>query len=407
MGNTRGIKGNRSDNPDERRYMKHALALARKGLGLASPNPTVGCVVVSGGRIVGRGLHDYASKDHAEVAALREAGRRSRGSTVYVTLEPCSHYGRTPPCADQLVLAGVKRVVVAAIDPNPIVAGKGIDVLRSAGISAEVGLMREEAEALIEPFACSVTTGRPLVVAKAGMSLDGHIATRAGIDRWITSAQGREFGQTLRYQLDALLVGIGTILSDNPELTYRGVFPKARPLVRVLLDSRLRTPTAARVLQSISQGPVLIFCRSDAPAERRRRLEANGAVVLSVRHKGNRLDLREVLDELGARKILGVLVEGGSEIHWSFLSEGLVDKFYFIIAPLVLGGKTAVPAVGGEGYRTIEEALNFKIRRGFNAGPDLVLEAYPANSRSIISPWPSSGVPPSGAPGWKPSSRRK
>jgi len=392
---------------DDRKYMRRALALARTGMGLASPNPTVGCVIVRAGRIVGQGWHEYALLDHAEVRALKEARGRSRGGTVYVTLEPCSYQGRTPPCADQLVGAGIRRVVVAAIDPNPRVSGKGIDIFRSAGIRVDVGLMRDEALALIEPFACSVTTGLPLVVSKVGMSLDGRIATHTRKYRWITSSEGREFGQSLRWQLDALLVGVGTILADDPELTYRGGCPKARPLIRAVLDSKLRTPHTSRILQTISQAPVLIFCRPDAPAKRRRKLEAQGAEVIAVPNEGNGLDLRIVLRELGARGVLGVLVEGGSKVHWSFVSAGLIDKFYFIIAPLVLGGNLAVPSVGGRGYATIEEALRFKTRRSFRAGPDLVLETYPSNSRSILSPWLSSGTPPSGVPGSARSSELK
>jgi len=383
------------------------LTLARTGLGLASPNPTVGCVIVWEEQIVGQGFHEYALKDHAEVRALKEAGDRARGSTVYLTLEPCSYYGRTPPCAEQLVRAGVQRAVVSAIDPNPKVSGRGIDLLRSSGIQVEVGLMRDEALTLIEPFACRVTTGLPLVISKVGMSLDGRIATRLRKDRWITSAQGRDFGQFLRLQLDALLVGIGTILADDPELTYRGNLPKVRPLIRVVLDSELRTPPAARILQTVSRFPVLIFCRQGASERRRQKLVERGSEVVVVPYAGRNLDLNTVLRELAARDILGVLVEGGSKIHWSFLSAGLVDKFYFIVAPIVLGGERAVSSVGGRGYGTVQEALRFRIRRSFKAGPDLVLETYPSNSRSILSPWLSPGNLPSDARGSTRSLKRK
>ena len=392
---------------EDLKYMRRALALARTGMGLASPNPTVGCVIVRSGRIVGQGWHEYALLDHAEARALKEARERSQGSTVYVTLEPCSYHGRTPPCANQLVRAGARRVVVAAIDPNPKVSGKGIDIMRSAGIRVEVGLMRDEALTLIEPFACSVTTGLPLVVSKVGMSLDGHIATHTRKGRWITSSEGREFGQSLRLQMDALLVGIGTVLADDPELTYRGGCRKVRPLIRAVLDSRLRTPHTSRLLQTVSRAPVLIFCRPDAPLKRRHRLETQDAEVVAVPEGGYDLDLQIVLRELGARGALGVLVEGGSEVHWSFVSAGLIDKFYFIIAPIVLGGKLALPSVGGRGYATIEEALRFRIRRSFRVGADLVLETYPSNSRSILTPWPSSGTPPSVARDSESSSKPK
>ncbi len=405
MGNRTDRRETRSFDPEDRRLMRRALTLARRGMGLASPNPTVGCVIVKDGRVVGHGLHEYALKHHAEVWALKEAGERARRATVYVTLEPCSYYGRTPPCADLLVRAGVRRVVVAALDPNPRVSGRGIHILRSSGIRVEVGLLQDEALSLIEPFACRMTAGRPLVVAKAGMSLDGRIATRAGKARWITSPEGREFGQLLRLQCDALLAGIGTILADDPELSYRGELPKSRHLTKVLLDSRLRTPPGARVLHS--KGPVIIFCRSDAPERRRRRLETQGATILPVRHEGDLLDLRQILAELAAREVLGVLVEGGGEVHWSFLSQGLVDKFYFVIAPLVLGGRRAIPVVGGTGYETVQEALRFIVRRSFKAGPDLVLEAYPPGSRSILSPWRTSAAAPSRARGRDISSRQR
>lgn len=379
----------------DRRFMKIAISLAAKGLGVSSPNPSVGCVLVRDGRIVGRGFHAYALRDHAEVHALREAAERARGATAYVTLEPCCHRGRTPPCADALIRQGVRRVVVARPDPNPRVSGGGIERLRASGIRVDVGLMAEEAGRLIDAFACRITTGLPLVVAKAGMSLDGKIGTGHPGGRWITSPESREFGQRLRLAADALLVGIRTVLADDPELTYRGSAPRGRALTRVILDSRLRTPPSARLLSSRAEGPVLIFTRRGAPAKRRGALEARGADIVAVPHSKGGLDLASVLRELGRRDILGVLVEGGGGVHWSFISGGFVDVFYCIIAPLVLGGAAAVPAVGGTGFRTVEEASKLRIRRTFPVGPDIVLEAYPSGSRSIVSPWQPSGNSPS------------
>jgi len=380
---------------NDRRFMRKALALAESGLGLASPNPSVGCLIVRNGRIVGRGRHEYALLHHAEVQALKEASENARDATVYVTLEPCCHQGRTPPCVNRLIESGVRRVVVARIDPNPRVSGKGIERLRSAGICVDVGLMQEEAGRIIEAFAGRITAGLPLVVAKVGMSLDGKIGTAGKSDRWISSLEAREFGQELRLCADALLVGVGTVISDDPELTYRGKAPKTRPLLRVVLDSELRIPSAARVLQSSSQSPALVFCRHNAPKKRRLDLERRGAEVLSVSSAGDGLDLRAVLQELGRRDILGLLVEGGSQVHWSFLSNRLVDKFYFLIAPLILGGKDAVPSVGGKGYDLIADSPRFRIRRSFYVGPDIVLETYPSYSKSIISPWLSQENAPS------------
>jgi diaminohydroxyphosphoribosylaminopyrimidine deaminase / 5-amino-6-(5-phosphoribosylamino)uracil reductase len=371
------------------RFMRQALELAERSLGLASPNPSVGCVIVQSGDIVGRGWHEYATRDHAEVRALADAAGRASGATAYVTLEPCAHYGRTPPCVTALIGAGVTRVVVAHVDPNPKVSGKGISALRSAGIHVDSGMLQREAARIIEPFACHVSTGLPLVVGKVGMSLDGRIATAAQPGGWITSEEGRVFGQQLRLQMDALLVGIGTVLADNPRLNYRGALAKARPLLPVLLDSSLRTPTDSRLFH-FNSSP-LIFCRPEAPQARGLELAAAGAEIVPLACDSAGLDLRQVLKELGSRNILGLLVEGGSEVHWSFLSARLVDKFFFIISPMVLGGRTAVPSVGGIGYPAVEEAPRFRIDRSFSVGPDQVLETYPEYSKSLISPWLLAG----------------
>lgn len=391
----------------DHKYMKAALALGEKSLGRASPNPAVGCIIVRDGKIVGRGLHEYELVEHAEVRALREASGRSRGATAYVTLEPCCHQGRTPPCVDRLIESGIRRVVVARIDPNPRVSGRGIDALRAAGIRVDVDLMAEEAGRLIESYACHITTGLPFVISKAGMSLDGRIGTGRRGSRWITSPEGREFGQFLRLASDALLVGIGTVLADDPELTYRGTAKKARSLVRVILDSELRTPPSARLFEANPRGPVLIFCKDGAPRRRRLELENRGADVVSVPRTGKGLDLQAVLKELGDRGVLGLLVEGGSTIHWSFLSAKLVDKFYFIVAPLVLGGLGAVPCVGGKGYKSATEAPRFKVCRCFYEGPDVVLETYPSYSKSIISPWLFPENVPSRGRDLAPSLKRK
>lgn len=392
---------------NDRRFMRKALALAERGLGVASPNPSVGCLIVMDGRIVGRGFHEYSRLDHAEVRALRAAAELSRNATAYVTLEPCCHQGRTPPCADRLIESGVRRVVVARNDPNPRVSGQGIERLRSAGIQVDVGLFQEEAGEIIEAFACRIVTGIPLVVSKAGMSLDGKIGTAERRDRWITSQEGREFAQRLRLSADAMLVGVETVLSDDPELTYRGSASKSRPMMRVILDSALRTPASARLFQSGPRSPVLIFCGSGASDTRRAELEKQGAEILAIPPSDSGLDLPTVLQELGKREILGLLVEGGSRVHWSFVSGRLVDKFFFLIAPLILGGKDAVSTVGGKGYDLIAEAPRFKIRRSCYAGPDLVLETYPAYSKSIISPWLPQENAPSGARDPLRSSKRK
>lgn len=391
----------------DRRFMLRALALARLGVGGASPNPSVGCVVVKGESIVGEAFHVYSEREHAEVRAIRQAGRKARGATAYVSLEPCSYHGRTPPCADLLVESGIRRVVLSAIDPNPRVCGKGIERLRAAGIEVEIGLMQKTAHRIIEPFACYIRTGRPLVVSKVGMSLDGRIAAPKDRSHWLSSEEARRFGQTLRHELDAILVGIGTILDDDPQLTYRGRKQKVRPLIRVLLDSRLRTPPSARIFNADPPQPVIIFCSSGAPSARRRNLERRCAEIISIPRAGGRLNLKAVLKELGRRGILGVLVEGGSAVHWSFVSAQLVDKFYFMVAPLVLGGSRSIPAVGGDGYMTVPSAPRFKIERRIQAGSDLILETFPLYSRSILSPWLSAEADPLSAQCCPPPSPRR
>jgi len=379
----------------DRKYMQAALALAEKNIGLASPNPSVGCIVVRGDTIIGRGWHEYEGLDHAEVRAIKTATGPTRGATVYVTLEPCSYRGRTPPCADLLIRKGIRRVVIARVDPNPRVSGRGIEKMRSKGLRVDVGLMAERAGEIIESFACRMTTGFPFVVSKVGMSLDGKIGTGKKGGRWISSREGREFGQSLRLRADALLVGVGTVLVDNPRLTYRGTAAKSRPLLRVVLDSNLRTPPDARIFQDSAQSPILIFCKKGRPAARRRGLEASGGEVIPVPTVHRFPDFGAVLKELAKRNVLGVLVEGGSLVHWELLSRKMVDRFIFIVAPMILGGKDAVPSVGGKGYAATINAPKFRIRGSFSAGPDLILDAYPSYSRSIISPWLPQENPPS------------
>jgi diaminohydroxyphosphoribosylaminopyrimidine deaminase/5-amino-6-(5-phosphoribosylamino)uracil reductase len=394
-------------NAADRRFMKRALALAETALGLASPNPTVGCLIVRNGKIVGRGWHEYDGKDHAEVRALDEAADRSLNATAYVTLEPCCHQGRTPPCTHRLIAAGVRRVVVARIDPDSRVAGKGIESLRSEGVRVDVGLMSEEAGKLIEPYACHRITGMPLVISKVGMSLDGKIGTGLQAGRRITSPESGEFTQDLRRGVDAVLVGVGTVLFDDPDLTYRAQKSKSRPLLRVVLDSKVRTPPGGRLLKSCPESPLLVFCNPKASKSRIARLEREGAEIIPIAGTPDGLDILAVLKELGKRNVLGLLVEGGSRVHWSFLSRDLIDKFYFIVAPLILGGKDSVPSVGGEGYGATADAPKFRIRKSFSVGPDLVLETYPSCSKSIISPWLSQETAASREPDSRLSSKRK
>lgn len=356
--------------------MRRVLKLAALGAGQASPNPLVGAVLVRNGRIVGEGFHTYAEKKHAEVHALEQAGARARGATLYVNLEPCSHQGRTPPCAEAVVRAGVRRVVAAMEDPNPLVAGQGFAGLRRAGVTVDVGLQQEPARHLNEAFIKHITRREPFVLLKVALSLDGKIATRRGHSHWITSERARAYGQKLRWAYDAILVGVNTILADNPELTMRLNRPKRRPLIKVIVDSRLRTPPGARVLRPADGGEVLIFTTRAAPAKRRIALERAGATVLvTVSYKG-RVDLRAVCRHLGDRAVNSLLVEGGSTVHWSALSQGIVDKALFILAPMIIGGRQAVPAVGGEGFARLPDCPRLTSVRTFRLGSDLAVEGY-------------------------------
>jgi diaminohydroxyphosphoribosylaminopyrimidine deaminase/5-amino-6-(5-phosphoribosylamino)uracil reductase len=317
--------------------MQQALELANQGRGRTSPNPAVGAVLVRDGAVVGRGFHVYSARDHAEIRALREAGENARDATLYVTLEPCSHQGRTGPCADVLISAGVKRVEAAMQDPNPLVAGKGFDKLRQAGI--EVSLTPEytaAAEKLNEPFVHFMRTGRPLVTIKAALTLDGKIAAPQDSFGWITSEIARADVQLVRHYSDAILTGLGTVLEDDCLLTDRSGLERSRPLLRIVLDSQLRIPLTAKIITS-SKGDVLVVGTSAAPAERRKALEAAGIQVLIADGQGGRTDPRKVIDFLAAHEYLSLMVEAGSYVNWTMLDSQIADKVFFYYAPKILG----------------------------------------------------------------------
>jgi diaminohydroxyphosphoribosylaminopyrimidine deaminase/5-amino-6-(5-phosphoribosylamino)uracil reductase len=358
--------------------MRRALELARGAVGLASPNPLVGCVLVrdgagigSGGAVVdegaacgdlvGEGAHVYDELDHAEIVALRQAGEeRGRGATAYVTLEPCSHLGRTGPCADALIAAGVRRVVTATVDPNPMVSGEGIARLRAAGVEVRVGVLEQEARAVNDGFAKFIRTGRPLVTLKAALSADGRIAPAAAARQgrgpvWITGAEARAEVQEMRRRADAVLTGIGTVLADDPLLTDRSGGVRRRRLLRVVLDSRLRLPLDSRAVQGASED-LLVVCDTEAEQVRVEVLEAAGAEVVRVPGLRGRLDLGAVLEVLGERKILRALLECGSELNGAFLRDGLVDEVVMFQSPVELG-EGAVPFAAGISVGQVEEAL--------------------------------------------------
>jgi diaminohydroxyphosphoribosylaminopyrimidine deaminase/5-amino-6-(5-phosphoribosylamino)uracil reductase len=337
--------------------MREALALARHGRALASPNPMVGAVLVRAGEVVGRGFHTYAGVRHAEIIALAEAGEKARGATLYLNLEPCSHQGRTSPCADALIQAGVAAVVAPLEDPNPLVAGEGFRRLRAAGV--EVHLAAEfaaEAEKLNEPFLHFMRTGRPLVTLKAAITLDGKISAPDDNRGWITSERARAHVQQLRHDHDAIVTGIGTVLADNCLLTDRTGLPRCRSLLRLVMDSQLRLPLDARMVTSAA-GDVVVIATSASGAERRKALEARGIEVLIMDGRGGRADFEGAVQWLARQRYLSLMIEAGSKINWSVLDSGLVDRVFFYYGPKILGGLEALPLAGGIGRRRRADAI--------------------------------------------------
>ena len=359
------------------RFMARALALAWRGAGQTSPNPPVGAVVVHQGKIVSAGYHRRAGGPHAEVVALRQADRQARGATLYVTLEPCCHLNkRTPPCVPLIIASGIKRIVVAMRDPNPQVRGRGLAALRRAKLQVNVGVGAEEAERLLEPYRRLITTGRPFVTLKVAATLDGKIATAKGESRWITSPAAQKMVHLLRARSDAILVGIGTVLADDPSLTVRTGSSRRRAPLRVVLDPSLRIPMTAKVLTD-GRAPTLIVTTSSGTPTKRAAVEKAGAhvVVLPARH--GRILWRDLLKELGRRGIASLLIEGGAEVNASALREGVVDRLLFFLAPRILGGRDAIDAVGGMSPAHLREALSLRVTSVRRVGPDILVEGRP------------------------------
>jgi diaminohydroxyphosphoribosylaminopyrimidine deaminase/5-amino-6-(5-phosphoribosylamino)uracil reductase len=345
------------------------LALREGAKGRPSPNPHVGAVLTKRGKVVAKGYHARAGQAHAEVVAIERAKRAARGATLYVTLEPCNHHGRTGPCTEAIIEAGIARVVIGARDPAPHTKGS-IRKLRRAGIEVQVGVRRTEAERLIADFAKHIGTGKPYVTLKAAVTLDGRIATKSGDSKWITGPKARRHAHRLRHRSDAVMVGVGTVLADDPQLTVRDVRGKS-PL-RVILDSRLRTPPDARILDE--EAPTLVFHGHRAPRTRAKKLEATGAELVSVSRDRTGLDLEAVLDSLGARKIVRLLVEGGGTLHGALLDRGLVDSAAIFVAPAILGDAEGIPLAIGASRDSIEEAMRLKFPRMRRFGDDILVE---------------------------------
>lgn len=360
----------------DRKFMEHALVLAARARGRTSPNPLVGAVIVRDSEIVGEGYHQRAGEAHAEINALNQARTLADGATMYVTLEPCCHWGRTPPCTEAVIRAKLANVFIATEDPNPRVSGNGIRQLEEAGIPVQVGLCEGESRQLNEVFIKYITTQCPFVILKSAISLDGKIATASGESQWITSEASRLKGHEIRAQVDAILVGVGTVLQDNPSLTARLPERQNEDPIRVVVDSRGRTPLEAKIFSPDSDAGTLIAVTESVSLERVEGFKAAGAEVLIIEKKNGRVCLRELMRELGRKGITSVLIEGGGEVNSAALQAGIVDKLMFFIAPKLIGGKEAPGPIGGAGIGRLSDAFELRDVKTTQIDTDFLIEGY-------------------------------
>lgn len=360
-------------------YMNLALELAQTAKGNTNPNPMVGAILVKNGMIVGSGLHRKAGEPHAEVHAFRMAGEHAKGATLYVTLEPCSHHGKTPPCAELVKNSGVSRVVIAMKDPNPLVAGQGIHLIEEAGIEVEVGVLHKEAVRLNERFIHNMINQKPFVISKTAMTLDGRLAAYNGHSRWVTGEESRRAVHYLRNEVDSILVGIGTILADNPMLTTRIPEGGKNP-IRIILDSKLRTPSDAKITDC-TEAQTWIFAKEDADKNKAAVLTAKGVQVYFAPHDEHGLDLSYILKVLFEKGITDVLVEGGSEVNGAFLRAGLINKYLLYVAPKILGGRHSLSPFTGSDVESMDEAVKIDFESVEPIGSDLLITAYPREQR--------------------------
>ncbi|MBS4024615.1 MAG: bifunctional diaminohydroxyphosphoribosylaminopyrimidine deaminase/5-amino-6-(5-phosphoribosylamino)uracil reductase RibD [Clostridia bacterium] len=367
--------------------MKRAFYLAKQGLGYTSPNPMVGAVITDGaGNIAGEGYHRKAGTPHAEVHAINAAGDRARGGILYVNLEPCSHYGRTPPCTKAIIEAGIKTVVISMVDPNPLVAGRGVNQLQNQGINVITGVLEKEARELNKAFIKYITIKRPYVTLKVAMTLDGKIATVFGDSKWITGELSRELVHQLRHQVDAIMVGINTVLVDNPRLTTRVKEGQGKDPIRVVIDSKLRLPLDCHLVTQESMAKTIVFTGSNRDSFKMKELVHRGVIVIETPECINGIDLGWVMDWLGKREISHVLLEGGSQINFSALKADLVDEFWWFIAPKLIGGKTAPTPIGGAGVELMANAYEMDQFLFERIGQDILIKGYPKKGGESCSP---------------------
>ena len=356
-------------------YMSRAIELAQRGAGWTSPNPLVGAVIVKDGHVIGEGWHHKYGDLHAERDALKNCTEDPAGATIYVTLEPCCHHGKQPPCTEALIEAGIRRVVMGSGDPNPLVAGEGIRILRDHGITVDEGVLEPECRGINDIFFHFITTGRPYVAMKYAMTMDGKIACFTGASKWVTGEKAREHVQTLRNRYRGIMVGIGTVLADDPMLNCR--IPGGRSPVRIICDSHLRTPMDSQIVRTAGEYETIIAACVEDP-ERYASYEKQGVTVLHVPEAGaagQRVDLGQLLRVLGERKIDSILLEGGAQLNWSMAAGGYVNKVYTYIAPKIFGGAAAKSPVGGDGFPDPKDALHMKVIRTVSLGDDLLVES--------------------------------
>ena len=360
----------------EEDYMRMSLALGKRGLGTVSPNPMVGAVLVKGKRIVGKGYHRKAGLAHAEIVAINDAKEEARGATLFINLEPCAHAGRTPPCVDAVINAGIRKVVVSMLDPNPLVNGKGVEKLRSAGIDVKVGLLEDEARRLNEAFVVYMEKKRPFFTVKAAISLDGKIATKTCDSKWISNEESRRYVNKLRSVMDGVMVGINTVISDNPLLIPKVAKPKKIP-TRIILDSKLRIPLGCDVVKTAEKYRTWIFTSEACRHDKESRLKSLGLDVVRVATDGNgRISLRHVCEVVYKREVQSVLVEGGGELNSSILRENLMDKILLFYAPILIGGKNAPSLIGGKGIDFLRDAYKIDVAVVKRFKGDLHIEGY-------------------------------
>lgn len=363
--------------------MNIALQLAKKGKGKVNPNPLVGAIIVRDGVILGRGYHKEYGKAHAEVNAFLDAKEDITGATMYVTLEPCSHYGKTPPCVERIIENKISRVVIGMIDPNPLVAGRGIEKLKKSGITVTVGVLEEECRKLNEVFIKYITKNEPFVVLKTAMSLDGKIATSRGESKWITGEKARNEVHNLRNELEAIMVGVDTVIIDNPELTCR--LENGRNPIRIIVDSTLKIPLNSKVLKNQDEAKTIVATKKEAIEEKVKKLEALGVTVLKISDdkeyennniRNKKVNLNNLMKELGKLNIDGVLLEGGATLNYSALQEGIVDKIQVYIAPKIIGGLNSKGPVGGTGIEFLKDAFKINDLTSKFIGEDILIEGY-------------------------------